>query len=89
MKRFAVIAVVFGALLGAPALAPGGGRRPGAGFAPGGGPAPGAGFGPDPGDDRRRLAGHPMRDDAGLALLMLNLSRDQMHSLFADARPPQ
>jgi hypothetical protein len=30
-----------------------------------------------------------MRNDAGFALLTLSLSRDQMRSLFANARPPQ
>jgi hypothetical protein len=82
-----------------PGFGPNGGPAPGDRFAPGGGPGPGAGFGPGPGpgaggdgpppDGRRRLAGHPTRDDAGLALLMLNLSRDQMHTLFADGGPPR
>jgi hypothetical protein len=82
-----------------------GGPPPGAGFAPGGGqpgslgagpggPGPG---GPGPGSDRdgppgdggRRLSGHAMHDDAGMALLMLNLDRDQMHALFMNGRPPQ
>jgi hypothetical protein len=75
------------------------GPSPDHGFVPGAGPGPGSGFGPGPGpgmggdgpppDGRRRLAGHATRDDAGLALLVLNLSRDQMHTLFADDGPPR
>jgi len=82
---------------GGPGFGPNGG--PGDGFASGSGPGPGAGFGPGPGpgmggdgppsDGRRRLAGHSMRDDAGFALLMLNLSRDQIHTLFAADGPPR
>jgi hypothetical protein len=39
--------------------------------------------GPSPTVDRRR-PDHSMRNDAGLAFLMLNLDRAQMHSLFAN-----
>jgi hypothetical protein len=46
------------------------------------------GGGSRPGGHRYR-GGHAMRNDPGFALLMLNLDRDQMRALFADARPPQ
>jgi hypothetical protein len=71
---------------------PGGGPGPGNGFGPGGGPGPGPGPGFDgdgPPGGGRRLAGHAKRNDAGFALLMLNLDREQMHALFADSRPPR
>jgi hypothetical protein len=71
---------------GGPGAAEDSGPPPGGGPEPGGG-GPGGGFGM--GGGRHRGGGRAKRNDAGFALLMFNLDRDQMRALFADARPPR
>jgi hypothetical protein len=69
-----------------PGGGPGGfGGSGGRGGGPGG---PAGGFGGPPGGGRHRGA-RAMRNDAGFALLTLNLDHDQMRSLLEGSRPPQ
>jgi hypothetical protein len=74
------------------------GSRPGSGgdgegrdSGPPPGPPPGPGMTSDgpPAEGGRRLAGHAMHNDAGFALLLLNLDREQMRSFLTNSHPRQ